>query len=410
MPRRSFLPRRAPREWAIRGGLAAAAVVASYFSVAHTLAQVLVKSNAAAAHRIAPWDGRITAAFAASLTGPQATSADRQRADALARQALQQDPTAVVAVSTLGIDAQFRNDVAGARRIFAYSERLSRRDLQTQLWNIEAAVSRGDIRGALHHYDIALRAKGQSWDLLFPILTSASADAEVRGPLIETLARKPLWADSFVSYVTANPPDARTTSALFLELGRAGVPVPVNAHAVAINALLVDGLPDEAWRHYAAIHRDADQHRSRDPRFGGAGDRPTPFDWVPVNDGGVSTSIQRGERDGFFDFAAPASTGGPMLQQVQMLPPGTYRLSGHSSGIEQASVSLPYWRLLCRSDGRELARVPMPNSAQSGGNFAGDMSVPAGCPVQVLEFVARASDAVTGMNGQLDRVQLAPVP
>jgi len=408
MPHRSLLPRRSSREWIVRGALAAGVLAAGYFSVTHTLAQAVVKNKPAFAHAGAPWDGRTTAAFAASLAGENATSGDRVRADVLARQALRQDPTAVTAASTLGIDAQIRGDARAARRLFAYSERLSRRDLQTQLWQIETAVAAGDIPGALRHYDIALRTKTQSWDLLFPILASASADGQVRGPLIRTLASKPLWAEPFINDVAADPPDPQSASALFLELRRAGVSVPEGAHAHAISALLEGGFADGAWRHYAAIHRGVDQRRSRDPLFAGAGDAPTPFDWTPVNDGSVNTSIQRGDKGGLFDFSVPASLGGPLLRQVQMLTPGNYRISGHSSGIEQAPGSQPYWSLQCRADGRELARVALPNSSQAGGTFEGRMTVPDGCRVQVLVLMARASEAVSGLSGQIDRLELVP--
>lgn len=410
MPRRRLLPRRSSGEWAVRGTLTAVALAIAYFSLMHTLAQVVMPSNPALAYKLAPWDGRITAAFAASLAGTNATLDDREHADALARLALRQDPTAVAAASTLGIDAEVRGDRQFARRIFAYSEKLSRRDFQTQLWNIETAVARGDINGALSHYDIALRTKAQSWDLLFPILASASADTEVRNPLVRMLAAKPLWAEPFINYVAAKQPDPQTASALFLELRRADVPVPESAHAGAINALLVGGFADEAWRHYAAIHRDVDRRRSRDPHFADGRETPTPFDWTPLSDGGINASIQRGDSGGVVDFSLPASIGGPVLQQVQMLPPGNYRIVGHSSGIEQAPGSLPYWVLLCRADQRELGRVIVPNSSQAGGNFEGRMTVAAGCPVQLLVFFARASDSVSGLSGQIDHVQLAPAP
>lgn len=410
MPRRSLLPRRSPREWIIRGALAAGALIVGYFSLTQTLAHVVVGKNPAFARSLAPWDGRITAALAASLAGANASPNDRKRADGLARRALRQDPTAVAAASTLGIDAQFRGDTAAARRLFSYSEKLSRRDLQTQLWMIEAAVAAHDIRGALRHYDIALRTKGQSWDLLFPILASASADPQVRGPLIQTLAGKPLWAEAFINHVATNPPDPQSASALFLELRRAGVPVSDGAHAGAISALIEGGFAEDAWRHYAATHRGVDPRRSRDPRFLGSGEVSTPFDWVLINDGSMNTSLQRSEGGGLFDFAVPASNGGPLLQQVQMLPPGNYRLSGHSNGIEQASGSQPYWAMQCRADGRELARVVLPNSSQAGGRFEGQIAVPTGCPVQVLVLVARASDAVSGLTGQIDRLELVPAP
>lgn len=96
-----------------------------------------------------------------------------------------------------------------------------------------------------------------------------------------------------------------------------------------------------------------------------------------------------------------------MLQQSQLLPPGRYRLTGHSTAIEQVDTALPYWALSCQG-GRELGRVEVPNSSVAGGVFSGTFNVPAGCPVQTLVLVARPSDAVSGLSGAFDRVELMP--
>jgi hypothetical protein len=407
---RRFLPRRSARQWALRRAVAAAVAVAGCFTVAHSLAQVLAEDDPALAHRLAPWDGRITAALAASLTGAERGDAERRRSDDLARRALRQDATAVLAASTLGINAQLRGDTAAARKMFSYAERLSRRDLQTQLWMIEDAVGRGDITGALRHYDIALRTKKQSWDLLFPILENASAGPEVRAALVKTLAGKPLWAQPFIDHVAAKPSDPKASSALLLDLSRAGVSASDGAHARIIDALIGGGFAAEAWRHYAAIRPGADPRKSRDPGFTATSEPPAAFDWVPAVRSGVTTSIERNGGRGMFDFFVQASAGGPLLMQAQALPPGTYRLDGHSTGIEQPARSLPFWTLVCRADRRELGRITVPNSGEASGSFSGRFAVPANCPVQDLVLVARASDAVSGQSGQIDRVQLAPAP
>lgn len=404
MRRRGGFSRRSPREWAVRGTLATAAAVLGYFSVTFSMAQDVAATDPALAHRLAPYDGRITARFAASLAEGEANPADRVRADELARLALRQDPTAVSAVSTLGINAATRGDTAAARRLFAHAFKLSRRDLVTQLWSIEDAVTRGDIVGAVRHYDIALRTRPELAELLYPVLASASSDPAIRGPLVHTLAAKPNWGEGFITYVGTSGPDPRATAGLFLDLARARVAVPATAQIGAINALVAAVQPDEAWAYYASIRPGSDRRRSRDARFTADLETPSLLDWVPVNEGGVVTSA----RDGVFDFAVPASVGGPLLQQVQLLPPGTYRIAGRSSGIEQQESSRPYWTLQCRADGRELGRVVLPNSAQAGGRFTGTFSVPAGCPVQTLLLTARPTDAVGGLAGRLEQVELVP--
>jgi hypothetical protein len=366
-----------------------------------------VENDAALARRLAPYAGRITAQMAAVLSGPTATISDRIRADALARQALRQDPTAVVAVSTLGLNAQVRGDVTTARRLFAYAEKLSRRNLPTQLWAIEDAVVREDLVEALHHYDIALRTSARAPETLFPILASANIDPEVRTALIRTLATKPLWTNAFLVYLAAEAPDPRSTATLFLGLRRIGIAIPENALTGAVNALVADGFADEAWSFYASIHDGVDRRRSRDPQFTVDHDPVSLLDWVTIDNGGTSGSIQRGNRGGVI-FNVPASAGGPILQQVQILPPGTYRIVGRTSGIEQDPAVSPYWMLTCRKDGREFGRVMLPKSVAANGSFEGSFVVPADCPIQTLVLVARPSDSSSGLSGQIERAELVP--
>ncbi|MCP3732912.1 hypothetical protein M9978_21070 [Sphingomonas sp. MG17] len=400
---RRDLARRSPKEWAVRLALAAVAAVFGFYSATFSIAQEVVKRDPALAYRLAPYDGRMTAAYAMSLAGPRATPGDRVRADVLAKRALQQDPTAVAAVTTLGVNADFRGDKAAARRYFAYAQKLSRRDLPTQLFMIEDAVQRGDIPGALHHYDITLRVSPQLSEMLYPVLASASEDPSIRAALVKTLAGKPAWGSSFIDYAAGHGSNPQATIDLLSAVHRAGVAVPERAHANVVNALLAAGQADAAWKYYAAIRPGSDRRRSRNPQFLHTIETPSQLDWNPVNEGGLSTGIQTG----IFDFAAPSSVGGPMLQQWQLLIPGIYRLSVHSIGIEQAKGALPYWTLRCM-DGRELGRIDVPNSNVSNGNSSGMFSVPKGCPAQTLILMARPSDAVSGLSGQIDRVTLAP--
>ena len=406
--RGSILPRRSAFEWVVRIGLALIVAILVGWSVMQSLAYSERGLAPEMAHRLAPGDGRITAILSEKLSGPMATQQQRVQADQMARLALRQDATAVPAVATLGIDAQIRGDTVSARRIFAYAQKLSRRDFRTQLWAIEDAVSRGDVAGTLKQYDITLRTSTYGPDLLFPVLSSAVADPAIRAALIHTLAARPAWAHSFIEYVAGNGPNPRSVFNLFIGLQRAGVSISGDARTALINALLKGDFYDEAWAYYASIRPGADRRRSRDPYFTAAFDAPSPFDWTPVNDSVISASIQRGDTGGVFVFSAPASVGGLMLRQMQLLPPGNYVLQGHGRNVDQSDSSRPYWVLSCL-DGRELGRVEMANSTKANGAFIGRLSVPAGCQVQYLSLVARPSEEVGGVSGQLDWVQLMPV-
>lgn len=409
MRRRSrILPRRSGRAWGARVGLALAATALGTWLITQSLAYTERGVAPEIAHRLAPNDGRLTALLSEKMSNPSATPAEREKADELARLALRQDPTAVAAVATLGIDRQIKGDTRGAKRAFAYAQMLSRRDLRTQLWAIEDAVSRGDVGAALKQYDITLRTSSYGPDLLFPVLTTAIADPAIRIALIRTLAAKPAWTPAFIEYVAESTSDPRTVFELFNGLRRAGVPISGNAQGVLIRALLDAKLYDQAWAYYTTLRPGSARRMSRDPRFAADINIASPLDWAVVNDGGTSTSIQHNGKTGVFDFSVSPSLSGLMLRQTQLLPAGSYLLRGHSLNVDQPTDSRPYWTLTCQ-DGRELGRVELPNSAQAGGNFSGRFDVPPGCPMQYLSLQARPSDTVGGVTGQIDHVQLAPM-
>ena len=408
MGKRGRGARRTPADWTVRITVAVIVVALGVIAVSASMAAAVRGRDPAQAHRLAIGDGRFTALLASTLSNGQASTADRHRADELASTALRQDATAVQAVAVLGITAQLRGDTRSARRLFAYAQRLSRRDLTTQLWAIEDAVARGDIPSALRHYDIALRTSRSAPELLFPVLATATEEASVRDALIKTLARKPGWGTAFAEYAAGSgPPHA--TAQLFGGLRRMGVPVPPYGQAAVVSRLLAADDLKTAWSYYASLRKGADRRFSRDPSFTAALESPTAFDWTPLSEGGVVTSLQRGSGNdgGAFQFSVPTSIGGPLLQQLKFLPSGTYRLEGRASDIDPATDSLPYWQLNC-GYGRELGRIEIRASSEGRSIFRGDYQVPADCPMQLLVLVARPSDAIGGSAGQIDYVRLRP--
>ncbi len=311
------------------------------------------------------------------------------------------------AAATLGLNLGLQGDSVRSRRLLDYAQKLSRRDLQTQFWAIEDAVGRGDVAAALMHYDTALRTSTTAHDVLFPVLAGATADPTIRFHLIATLAKKPLWGEAFITWIAnaGTRPDA--IARLFLGLRQASVTLTPETLALATDRLIALGSVDQAWLFYAATHPGADKSRSRDPKFNTSLNTPSVFDWQPVNDGTVAASIQRGDQGNMLDFAVPPGIGGVLVRQMEMLPSGDYRIEGHSRAIDQSEASLPYWILTC-SNGREVGRVSVLRSAQANGLFAGHFSVPADCPTQTLALVAKASDDVGGVAGQIDWIRVVP--
>jgi len=405
---RTVSGRRSSRDWAARITLALGAAVLGYFSVTSSLANVIVKADPSRAHVLSPHDATITAALAEHLFMLETQAEPTSRPARLAERALRQDPTAVEALSVLGFQARLRGDTERADQLFAYSGRLSRRELRSQIWAIEEAVARGDIEGALRHYDIALKTSANGQNILFPVLVSALREPRIRASVLRIMATRPSWGRPFVAFVAESGIDPDAAVHFFREGSDIPLPVGNDSRATLIRALLAQNKLEDAWNYYASFRSNTKRTHSRDPNFSLAADAATPFDWTIADESGISAVILKGPRGGFVDFAVSPSNSGPIVTQIQLLPPGSYRLRGHSNGLEQPEQSQPYWSLICQ-DGRELGRVPVPNSSKADGVFTGRFTVPQGCPIQTLSLVARPTDSIGGMSGQIDSAQLLPV-
>lgn len=336
----------------------------------------------------------------------QAAGDAQSNAARLAQQALRQDPTAVKALNVLGIQAQLRNDSEDARRIFAYSLDLSRRELPARMWAIEEAVSRGDIREALVNYDIALTTSKQAPGVLFPVLAAAIDEPRVRAALVEKMAHGTAWGQAFLHYAAASGSKPRATSELLRAVASVGVPVEDGDRARVVDTLFNQGMEADAWQYYASFREGAQRTRSRAATFAVSSDTPAVFDWQTVDVPGITASIQSGEDGGILHFFIAPSASGVLLRQFQALPPGSYRLDGRSSDLPSGEQMLPYWTIACK-DGREIGRIPL--EASRSGRFFGRFTIPQGCNWQVLALNARSSGRASGLSGQIERAAISPI-
>lgn len=372
-----------------------------YCAVADSIARRVETYNPALAHSLRPNDGRITSILASFLSQDDAAKGNTGKANELAKLALRQDATAVLAAETLGALADTKGHTAAADAAFAYSNRLSRREVRTRLWMIERSVDSGSVPASLRQYDTALRVLPNLAGLLYPVLAQAASDPQITPAFVALLSQQPGWTQSFVEYVASKGPDRGRAAVLLTQLKKVGVPVSQSATAYVINALLGENRYPEAWSYYATVRPGVDRRRSRDPEFKAGLDAPSQFDWVAANDGTISGVLE----GGVFEFSAPPSIGGAILRQIQWLPEGRYRMTGSSSKFEGAVRTLPFWTLSC-VNGRELGRVYL----GSRGGFRGDFTVPADCPQQALALVVQATDDINGVAGQITRAELVPAP
>lgn len=396
-------------DWSVRAALAGLTLVFAYFSLSNTLAQAVRRGNTALAHRLAPNDGRIAAQLALKILEGRRDRVGIAQASDIARHALRQDATAVASIPVLGADAEMAGNKAGARRLLAYGQHLSRRDLGTHLWAIEEAVSRNDLDAALLHYDLALRTSRPATEILFPVLAAAVEDEAVRASLRRTLAQRPVWGNLFLEYAAQKSAHPGALADLFRQLAQSGYPVPPLSRNLLIATLLDRGLVDVAWSYYTSVRPGVDRNSSRDSRFALQDTLPTRLDWTAEGTSGVSVDLGIKDSLGGADISSASSAEGAALQQMQVLRPGRYRLVGEVEGLTQDDNARPYWTLLCKS-GAELGRVEMPASNAGREGFSHIFDVPVGCDIQTLALIMRPSAALSGVSGRIVVVRLQRAP
>ena len=393
-----------------RIAVALAIAIVGFRAVSASLANSLVSSSVVQAYALAPESARIQAEFSRHLLAEDPGSEkNRVASEAIARRALLGDPTTVAAAATLGLIEQLRGSAASATRLFDYVERVSRRDLLTELWLIEQAVQKGNVAGALRHYDIALRSQNGADEILFPVLVQASTGAVVADSLLATLVKRPAWSNGFLTYLGDNTPDPEATALLLRRLASHNIQPPLGVQATILNKLVEAQRYNAAWNFYVSFRKGAVRNQSRDASFTASLTRPTVFDWFVSTDPAISAVVQRGARQGSLSFGAPPSVGGLVAKQVQLLPSGRYRLEGRSSGIDRSLTELPYWSVRCLNDGKELLRLNLPRSGEAIGRFAADIEVPVDCSAQELALIARPAYAAAGTSGEVHYLSLSPI-
>ncbi len=398
---KSAAPSASASRW-LRWSIAAVCALAGASSVASTLANAIVRGDAERANTLPFADGRVAAAAAQAIYAKSPSRDDNSPAVVLARKALASDATAVDALTLLAFHATLNNRTEKANKLYAQTIRLSRRDLRSRIWAIEDSVNRGDIRRALANYDIALRTSSDAPNLLFPSLSAALVEPKIREELSRLLSKRPAWAENFFAYLASTPLSPVAAKAFFDEAPGYGVRIGDEYRTQLVDQLVGARAFDEAFALYSALRSGVVRTASRDPDFSQDVPGRTAFDWNAESAPGISAAIVPNEADGVADFFAAAQTGGVVLKQMQLLPPGRYTLRGSMSGINGPQRTRPYWILRCET-GLELGRADLASDARS---FSGTFAVPKDCAVQMLELIARPTDSIDGTSGRVLRAAL----
>jgi len=381
-------------------GLAAGALALAAFASLFALANVARNANPALVNSVA--DDPLAPLL--ELHGQLSVNPGRildQSVGPLALQSLTREPLNPVALRMLAIQASARNDPGRSARFASLSERITRRDLFTQLILIEQAVQRNSIPVALHHYDVALRTHEGAGNILFPILGTAISNDAIREALVPFVRSHAAWIPSFVQFA-ASEANAPQTTRLLLAAGPARWPSLVRQNAPALLTALVNqrqfALAEQLLLQLPGTPPGVLRQIDFSPQT--TNEVLGPFAWSAVNGGSLGASFEASSegRSVAHLFATPGARG-VVLRRVLSLAPGAYRHSeARSLGAGDAS-SRAFWEMKCLGGqtSEVIWRGPADQASYRATRIAGPI-IPIGCTEQVLELTAVGGDGDQGLD------------
>jgi hypothetical protein len=362
--------------------IAAATGLGLWVALGVTLTLVIGRAQPTVALKVWPHGTTSNAALAERLV----QTSDRQAGRGAAQEALRREPVNVVAARSLGLLASIDGDARRASRLFSYSETLSRRDVPTQLWLIEESVGRGDIIGALRHYDRAMRTSLQSRDLLIPILARASADPAIAEPLSRLVASRPSWTPALVEAMISS--QSTPPAALALILRRLTIS-PDDEYSWllsgGLNRLVAAGEFETAYAIYYEARRGVGARTEllRNGDFSVQHPIP-PFDWWLRDEPELAGLIEHREGTPTPALSIVADQGrvGDIARQFLMLTADAYQLTATVGEVSADERARPIISIACVG-GSELARSRFPAATTTPARLTLRFSVPStGCEAQ----------------------------
>lgn len=379
------------------GMIMAVGLVLCWLSLA-TATNTVFGRKAPALASVLGWSGSNSRATeAANLLSADSSPASLARAEALARRSLHRELLNSRAAATLASVAALQGDRTRADRMFRYTETITRRDLPTQFWLLQAAVERGDIEGALLHYDRAMSVSPPSWNTLVPVLATAASEPAVAHAIAPRIKRRPNWWSAFIDRLISTGDAPATSLPIILPAlqfsPRDKVDLPFLVRG--IEKLVEAGAYDDAWALYRRS-TGAPAGARQGLRNGGfeAATPVAPFDWRLVEGEGLFATVQRredGAAGNALYLSAEAGRTGDVAQQLLLLRPGRYTLSGTIGGSALESDG-PEVLVTCVGAKAPVAQITLPAPDQEGRRFVATVGIPAGaCPAQWLSIRLRAS-------------------
>ncbi|TCP29369.1 hypothetical protein [Sphingomonas sp. BK235] len=324
---------------------------------------------------------------------------------AASRQALRADPLNASALRLLAYVTELLPDgQPSARRLMMLSERASRRDVLAQVWLIEDAVRRGDVEGALHHYDRALTVRPGMAGTLIPILVSATSTPEIRAALVPYLRADRAWTHPFLSVAVGKGQDLAAVADLFRRYGGARAVPTHSEYETRLLARLVNEGDLATARSFAGTMGMSAAARALGFSAASTAPRFRPLTWTLYD--GVDGAAELAAGDGLAVTVAPEKR---IVAASRMIAPAQAHLILRQRFTlpDPSAAPLITWQAYCRRiDGpqrfwtRDLPAVTANEIVQM------PLDVPEGCVGIQLDLLMTGTIGTSDAKALIDRVDL----
>ena len=414
-PRFAALRAKPPLFWVKLVSIAAVTCTLAWLSFIHAVANITWQQNPDMALRFVPDHPLALSRKADELFAAKQDPATLAKVEAMAKQSLRGGALNPVAIRLLGYVADARGDQKKAREFMLLSQKVSRRDFGTQLWLIEDAVKRNDKKQALYHYDIAMRTTPSSFPLLFPTLTGALDDPEVRAGLAPYVKAAPEWLLSFLPHAIGTMENPSYLVDVLLKAG----PLPDSSDYRGQSNYLLSTLADKgqfsAFQRYysslpsvrsstlqtAALNKD-----TVNLRYPAAG-------WQLTENSAIGGAFSEPDKAGAITLSAFAGSGerGELMRKLLFLKPGTYRFAAQYAAQSSAPDSEIKWSLACASPKGNVSKWFTTRAVTNG--RSGDVqsfTLGADCPHQLLQLQLAGGSGQLGAEFVLRSVDIVRAP
>lgn len=356
--------------------------------------------------RVAPMSAAVLSRAAES----ELAAARHDNARALAAESLQRAPFNAKALRVFGLTEAQQGRMQSADVLLTLAGNWSLRDDPAHAWLIEYRLRRGDYNSAFSHADTLIRRRSDIEKNVFELFSRAAiSDPRAVGPLIARLRVSPPWREAYLASLYDRPDGDNLLASLAINLQ----PTPGRMTDGELQILYLSWLREGRIGAIDSISRRLNRPDRSHLLVDGTFDSPAgiePFLWRPRLAVGLSVDftaddVRAGDQALRVDYDGFGST--PIVQQLLMLPAGTYTLVGESRFEPGAANSRMTWSISCLETGEVIGEYRPDADAHEWHPFSIAFVIPqTQCSAQYIHLLPRPDDNRTSIVGWFDNFSI----